>query len=203
MTLATRRRISQRELGISERLRALRDGDRWTQEEFAEQLAISRARLASYEDGRVAIRYDLALRICHQFIISEKWLAAGTGDQGAFMDLATDPVVTRVPPDMPFGEAYDQHLGSAYEYLFKERKGVIPINVLGGEHPMFIHNVFMRLLREWLKLLTGSDQLSFLIEFIKFGTAIMAVHKRDGKLPRAVEWQPPPSQPKPKPARKK
>ena len=45
--------------------------------EFARRLDIDSNRLSSYEHGRVPIRYELAIKVCREFNISQRWLARG------------------------------------------------------------------------------------------------------------------------------
>src|ERR1041384_7946820 len=100
------RALPKREQEICTRLRTARNAVGLTQEEFAAQIGITRQRLASYEEMRAPLRFDIALRLCRVFIISELWLAKGEGDMRAMMDLTTVPVATAAPVDARFSEAF-------------------------------------------------------------------------------------------------
>ncbi len=51
----------------------------FSQSEFAAALGIQKGRLASYESGRVPLRWEIALNICHEYFVSEHWFATGGG----------------------------------------------------------------------------------------------------------------------------
>lgn len=126
--------LPDRERAVCARLREARQHLRLTQTEFAKQIGISRERLASYEHARAPLRFDCGLKVCRQFLVSEKWLADGLRSPGPlrnpvrtiavrfsdfparqFMDLAS-----RVPIDakmgrIPFGRGFAKVLSEEYE----------------------------------------------------------------------------------------
>lgn len=110
-----------------------------TQAACAEELGLDRGSLANYEIGRTALRYEIALRFCRQFIISEEWLATGkfeacyraaesngvkiTAPHDIFeskifprqcADLLLDPVVIRLRPGTLFSRAFADSLAKRY-----------------------------------------------------------------------------------------
>lgn len=60
-----------------------------TQSELASRIGITMARLANYEDGRGCLRCGIAFDICRNLVISEKWLATGTGKKNCYRDVAS------------------------------------------------------------------------------------------------------------------
>lgn len=98
--------ILRRELQILKRLREARDRLGLDQKSFAQQVGISRGRLANYEYSKAPLPSSLALKICHQFILGEKWLATGKGPFRQLLELRYHPVAETVPDRMSFGEAY-------------------------------------------------------------------------------------------------
>lgn len=111
-----------REVEISTRLREVRHFLRISQEEFARQVGVPRDRLASYEACRAPLKCWFALKVCRQFVVSERWLATGTGyDDRAFrfgesaatrkcLSLEREPRIQEIPDNSLFSEAYDQHI---------------------------------------------------------------------------------------------
>lgn len=177
---------ARREIEICERLREARARLRLTQAEFAAQIEITRPRLASYEECRVSLRFDLALRICRQFIISEKWLATGEGDVRLLMDLATDHSINKIRPDLSFGQAYDEILGKRYEQAFKEQGGNIRIQIHSGEGMPFIKNLFLLIVERWCSLLNPDEIPAFLMQLINIGIEIVRARVQTGKLPKLL-----------------
>jgi transcriptional regulator with XRE-family HTH domain len=144
-----RRILPDRELEIVARLKEAREFLRFTQKEFAEEIGITRQRLASYEEGRAPLRWEIALRACRRFFISEFWLAYGhiqifsvKGDQKeiplraeglwgsdkfsagsprGMVSLAIQPIVQTLRPGMLFSKAFDQYLLAAFRELWMSR----------------------------------------------------------------------------------
>jgi transcriptional regulator with XRE-family HTH domain len=169
--------LPERERQICERLREMREELGHTQNEFATQVGINRQRLASYEEKRAPLRYDLALRFCRQFIISEEWLATGKCeachaearrrgaeekgdwvgiDKDIFrkqcVDLLSDPVSLHIKPGTLFSEAFGTILSGRYAELLTE----------------FYHTPRV--------CVTEADNSKLLINFLK------AIHERHFKL---------------------
>jgi DNA-binding XRE family transcriptional regulator len=133
-----KRTLLPQDLGIAQRLREARNHLNLSQGDVARQLGISRERLASYEDARTPIRFELALRFCWQFVFSENWLALGEKEIVARMDkkapdsrhvwiphlkrmcmsLLFDPIFHKMKPGVLFAEAYEKDLDSVYNALF-------------------------------------------------------------------------------------
>lgn len=67
------------EKAICSRIKIIRDAIKWSQLNFAQQLGITRDRLASIECGRTAVRYEIAWRLRLAFGISLRWLEEGWG----------------------------------------------------------------------------------------------------------------------------
>lgn len=128
--------ISSKDVGIARRLRDARIRLNLSQFDAARQLGISRERLASYEELRAPLRFDIALRFCWQFVFSEEWLALGQDEILArwdkkspgrhewvpfrarlCMSLLFDPVIHKIKPGMLFIDAYNDYLAPVYDKL--------------------------------------------------------------------------------------
>ena len=142
-------RIPKRELDICGRLRFAREEvSGLTQAKCAGQIGLDRTTLANYEMQRTPLRYEVALRFCRQFIISEEWLATGRHDlfhaegkaRGVVsglhaedlknfdniisirhcLDLLSDHAALHIKPGSLFSVAYDITLAARYGELVKE-----------------------------------------------------------------------------------
>lgn len=158
-------KLPKREKEICQRFRLVRERLRFTQEEFAEQLQISRARLASYEEQRVPIRWEIALRTCKQFIVSERWLATGAGaaDWRQTMSLIDDSLCRYTAPSLLFSSAFDQILGARFKELAQLHRGKIFLTLTEAVTPTMARNIFSLYLDLWLDRLKKHDrgELSF------------------------------------------
>lgn len=184
--MTKRKPILERERKVCQRLKEARETLRFTQEEFADETGIKRQRLASYEEGRAPVRFDIALRICHQFLISEKWLALGTGHPRFLMDLAAEKESAQIPTDLPFGAAFDQFLAPAYERVSKESGFVIRPIQRPGDGAAFHKNYFALLFDFWYKALRENEVGDFLKILSIAGQKMLGVRERTGKLPTII-----------------
>lgn len=119
-----------------------------TQSACAARLGLDRSTLANYEAGRSALRFEMALRFCREFIISEEWLATGKFDafyqaleslgqspiQAAAgrsmfdntisvrqcVDLWSDPIARHIKPGTAFSAAYASGLDRKYAEYVRE-----------------------------------------------------------------------------------
>jgi transcriptional regulator with XRE-family HTH domain len=123
--------VGEKEAAVAKRLRSAREGLRLTQPLFAEAIDITRERLATYEDGRAPVRFDIALRACRYWCISEFWLATGTTSEANFkigkssdfadidsrltMALAVHPVAATGALGASLLERFDPDIRRAYE----------------------------------------------------------------------------------------
>lgn len=62
------------------RIKEIREGQKMTQQEFADKLKISKSNLASYETGRRNPSSAVITLICNQFGYNELWLRTGEGE---------------------------------------------------------------------------------------------------------------------------
>jgi DNA-binding XRE family transcriptional regulator len=131
--------LSKRDAEICARIYKLRECFGVTQTECARQIGIERGTFVNYESGRTPLKFDVALRLCRQFIFSEEWLATGHFDacreaakkHGEFgkngwsylekniylrqcMDLLSEPITNHITPGMLFSSAYDTYLAPRY-----------------------------------------------------------------------------------------
>jgi DNA-binding XRE family transcriptional regulator len=120
---------SARERAIGARLKEVREFLHQSQSAFAAEIGIKKVRLASYETGRVPIRWEIALEICHQFLVSEHWLATGGGRAmgipgkrlrfgnstvRASMIHPSNPILKTLPSGLPFSAIWDMVLLKEY-----------------------------------------------------------------------------------------
>jgi transcriptional regulator with XRE-family HTH domain len=71
------------EAQIGDRVRRFREQIKWPQSAFADELGISRDKLASIEYGRTPLRYAIGYRLCFIFDVNYRWLANGSGEMKA------------------------------------------------------------------------------------------------------------------------
>lgn len=183
-----RHTLPEREMGICFRLRYIRDRLSLSQSEVANQLRISRERLASYEDGRVSVKAGFALRFCRQFIVSEAWLALGedemfrrlskTGHDSVFKDLPGWYQCMRrmcknllckkecklMDDNFLFSEAWDKCLEKVYNST-GFRCQFTDVQILPSDNEDMIQNYFSALMEMWKSKLdkTGTARLLYTI----------------------------------------
>lgn len=97
----------EREVEILLRMKKARTLLGYSQRDFAERVGITRARLASYEECRAPVRYDIALLICRRMEINERWLATGFGLLQPSLHLNPED---RIRPGTLFSRAWDEIL---------------------------------------------------------------------------------------------
>jgi DNA-binding XRE family transcriptional regulator len=184
-------KIEKREAEIGSRLKQAREHLKYSQQDFAMQVGITKKRMASYEEQRVALRYDLALRICRQFLLSEKWLATGKGDMRLCLDLASEHIARQLPLDLPFGTAFSKYLAEVYERILIGQKGQLRICLHDGENTSFIINLFNYLTQTWCHELKREEVPLFLTGLMDFGWDVMDSYRADGALPEMRKWTEP------------
>jgi transcriptional regulator with XRE-family HTH domain len=137
--------ISKRDGEICRRLGEARELLGFSQKECARQIGLERSTFMNYEYRRTPLRYEVALRFCRQFIVSEEWLATGRFEaahaaaeeagiclrQGVkdldrkilfrqCVDLLSEPLSLHVAPGTLFSVAYDSALRGRYRELVSE-----------------------------------------------------------------------------------
>ncbi|HLX69449.1 MAG TPA: helix-turn-helix transcriptional regulator [Verrucomicrobiae bacterium] len=140
--LVRKTKLSPKDTAICQRLYWARERLGQTQAEVARQIGLERSTLQNHEHCRTPIRFEVALRFCRQFIVSEEWLATGEYtacwsaarqhgikpdnnreviEKKVFfrqcVDLWYEPSTRDVPSGMLFGDAFDKHLSSEYRRL--------------------------------------------------------------------------------------
>lgn len=127
---------------MSARLREVRQYLRLTQDEFASQVGLTRASLASYEDARTPLQLHRGLAICRQFVISERWLAQGQfapaipgkpgtpvflsfgeGDSRVLLSVVSELKLDNHAEKLPYAAGFKKHFAGIFQKLFKERRG--------------------------------------------------------------------------------
>jgi len=175
---------------IANRLRQAREGLGVTQTEFADQISISRDRLATAEDGRSVLRCDVALRACRQFFISEFWLATGAinekeakaghrtdfGNRDArlTMALAVEQAALACPPGCSFADGFDPYLRRAYCQLAGEQKGLPRVAPLPSDGPDYPKNAINCLILFWHSELSPDQWEKFFPALVASGQSTFA-----------------------------
>jgi transcriptional regulator with XRE-family HTH domain len=78
-------RTERRRCEMNERIKELRKELKLTQQEFADELKISRGNIGAYEVGKNAPSDAVVSLICKTFNVNEEWLRVGVGDM--FLEL--------------------------------------------------------------------------------------------------------------------
>ncbi|HXT10907.1 MAG TPA: helix-turn-helix transcriptional regulator [Candidatus Angelobacter sp.] len=137
-------KLSPKDIEICKRFLAAREMLGRSQSDVASQLSLKHTTLQNYERCRTPLRFEVALRFCRQFIVSEEWLA--TGKYAACwaaaplygvkpgpgkehfeklifrrqcVDLLSEPATLHVRPGTLFGDAYEI-LSAHYRRLVAE-----------------------------------------------------------------------------------
>ncbi|MBE0545732.1 MAG: helix-turn-helix transcriptional regulator [Verrucomicrobia bacterium] len=124
--------MSEAEAAIGARVKEFRERIEWPQSVFANEIGVTRNKLASIEYGRTPLRCALALRICKRYHISELWLAKGVGSSQPDLGLEKG-IEASIPPKMLFSRAFADMLESRIdagllEFLkYNERTGATEV----------------------------------------------------------------------------
>jgi DNA-binding transcriptional regulator YiaG len=176
-------KLSERNIQICQRLRIAREHLEISQAGCARQIGLERSTLLNYEHCRTPLRFEVALRFCRQFIISEEWLATGlhdachkeaplhgipagqgmaTMDKFIFfrqcVDLLSEPKSLHIAPGTLFGEAYDSMLAPEYARLVHSFFYLPRIVLSDSDNPELISNLLTALNERFLMLL-GNEAL--------------------------------------------
>jgi len=183
---AKRKPLPKREREIGARLRSIRESARLSQNEMAHEVGVTRERLASYEDGRAPLRYDLALRICRHYIISELWLATGDGPFDQYLDMIREPFPHNWPLDATYSQTFDQVLSRIYDKV--ARATGFRMNLRTTESRSFLYNLFNFLIMRWCALAkTGEMQRLLLQSIIDHGYGVAEYLAKHGCVPSPAE----------------
>jgi transcriptional regulator with XRE-family HTH domain len=209
-------KLPPREIAICLRVREARTGLGLSQEEFSRQLAITRSRLASYEDARAPLKASLALKLCHQFIISEKWLATGIRFQKLlrnpdaqttarivaakrsipfshfvarrYLGLLQEPVVQTFKPSLLFSHAYRQFLGAKYDALERQGAREFPRVVLSlDDNTARLKNMLQYLVNAFIQVDEEFRQKRLVLALNQFGILFHDVLRRQVP-PEKITW---------------
>jgi transcriptional regulator with XRE-family HTH domain len=113
------KQLSEVEKAIGKRVAECRRFRSWNQYQLAGEIGISRDRLASVENGRVALSTETAFKIAEVLRVNLMWLAVGWGDQKRFIR-APVKLITRAFKDRVFKQAYDSTLREFFENDWRE-----------------------------------------------------------------------------------
>ena len=115
--------LPAREIEIGQRLRAFRELKRIPRTAFALSIGIGGERLASYESGRVPLRFEIFKAINQLYFLDPLWLATGEGTPVQDRPFQLGEKESGIPPRATFSEAYESHLGA----MCKDRARVAKI----------------------------------------------------------------------------
>ena len=162
-------RIAKREREICARLRTFRLSLKWSQPNFAQELKITRDRLANYEYGRTPIPYGVAKHVCESFRVNQAWLATGEGEVQPFIRLRDDPVPADLDPATHFSQVFDQYLAERVRRVTKLFKAdprllMYEVGVLGDAdaHKGTLHKLMHLSVDAWLSRVPVNDWGFFL-----------------------------------------
>jgi transcriptional regulator with XRE-family HTH domain len=139
-----KQKIPAIDLAISRRLKFARETLKLSQGVLAEGLGLSREAITNYEIGRVALPYDVALKICWGMVVSEKWLAEGEikterdfrfNGGRAVQGLLAEPVYRQIPRGTLFSDAWVQTLKPLFERNVKQGRGAPRFVFRAGDPP--------------------------------------------------------------------
>lgn len=172
--------LSKRDAEICLRLAEAREKLGVTQKECARQIGLERSTFLNYEHCRTPLRFEIALRFCRQFIISEEWLATGRFDAahaqakregiplGAgtkffnenvlfrqCVDLLSEPAVLHLPPGALYGAVYDSTLGNIYRELITQFFHLPRICFSDADSPELAVNLLTALNERFILLLSN------------------------------------------------
>lgn len=121
---------------FGERLKWLRKDQKLTQQDFADNLGISRGALANYEVGRNEPIDAVIVLICSKFAVNETWLRTGKGDP--YVKLSRQAEIARI-----IGQAMNAS---------PEREALIhALADCTDDQIRTIHELVMRYVEEWQK----------------------------------------------------
>lgn len=114
--------VPEQEKEICKRFREVRLLTKLSRVAFSKQIEIDSSTLASYEHGRVPLRFDLAFKISKQFGVSLKWLAEGKTPQFLSIPIP-QTAINEIPPKSLFSTAYDEVLRPLFDVELPEFPG--------------------------------------------------------------------------------
>jgi transcriptional regulator with XRE-family HTH domain len=121
---AIRSLLPAREVEICLRLRQARNDSRRRQADFARELGVSRARLASYEYAKAPVRYEFGKLVCYRLNVNQRWLATGQMPMQPYFDLSPHLEYQIKARDL-FSSAFDRVLKGSVEERFAELKSLL------------------------------------------------------------------------------
>jgi transcriptional regulator with XRE-family HTH domain len=103
-------KLPDREIEICHRLRAYREAVQISRSAFAAASGIGTERLASYENARAPLRWEIFTKLQAGTPIHPRWLATGRGRAVVFGFDLENYLKIKVPPRKLFTEVYDEIL---------------------------------------------------------------------------------------------
>lgn len=110
------------ELAIAERLRSFREWLQIPRSKFAVSVGVGSERLASYEAGRVPLRYEVFREIAKRYGLDDGWLATGRGSPRRPIQFDDSEFFGKVKRGALFSEVFQAHLREIHR---RERRDVL------------------------------------------------------------------------------
>lgn len=120
---------------MKDRIKKIRKELDLTQQEFADNLGISRGNIASYEVGKNPPSVAVISLICREFNVNEKWLKTGEGEM--FQALDRQDQIAKLTADLFKGE----------KNSFKERL-ILALAGLNESEWELLENIAERIVKE-------------------------------------------------------
>jgi transcriptional regulator with XRE-family HTH domain len=191
--------VPRPEIQVLKRLREAREKLGLSQYEFAAEMGISRAQVANYDYLRAPLPLALGLRICHHFVLGERWLATGKGPFRQLLDLSTLPSKFLSNADDPlinssrltFAAGYKRHYSDYADKasLEMERSGQlfrVNMGALMDLDRSFVRNYLHALIEQWMSKIDEEAKLELLCSYLsKEGTAYVS---KLSKLKVEYDW---------------
>jgi transcriptional regulator with XRE-family HTH domain len=113
-------KLPKSEIEIGQRLRAFREASNISRTAFATSIGIGSERLASYETGRVPLRYEVAHRIHKAYSVNLGWLVTGRGLAVRFDRDIDNYLKEPIPPKQLLSDAYTNSLRPLFPQARRE-----------------------------------------------------------------------------------
>jgi DNA-binding transcriptional regulator YiaG len=175
-----------------------------SQREFATQIGINRERLASYEDARAPLKALIALQLCNQFVVSERWLATGAGYFGQresevvpflqpmarmCMGLIDDKETLKISHNSLFSAAYKEVLGAKY-LAYWDSVGLSPrIKISPSDDIGRLQNILHFITTSWIGIGGEENKKRLLYGLIRAGYLLADEVARGKSGPKPGEFE--------------
>lgn len=150
-------------------MRDERESERFSQQELAEQLGVTRSALSNFEQGRAPLSFTVGYAFCRRLDISPRWLATGEEPKRPFpleseLGIGAAEIQRNCRRGVDFLSGYERVLRRATEAWTKENpvEKIVMRMMRGGVEPTvrrWSNAELVEQLRERIKGLRGSDSV--------------------------------------------